>query len=86
MVLFDIPDIRLFWSQDKRFLDQFINFNGNKIIKFQPFSKFPPCIKDISFWLDSDQDFHENNFCEIVRNIAEDLVEDVKLVSHQRGK
>jgi phenylalanyl-tRNA synthetase alpha chain len=80
MVLFDIPDIRLFWSHDSRFLDQFTNFNDNKIIKFQPFSKFPPCIKDISFWL-NDQDFHENNFCEIIRNIAEDLVEDVKLVS-----
>ena len=80
MVIFDIPDIRLFWSQDKRFLDQFINFNGNKIIKFQPFSKFPPCIKDISFWLNNGQDFHENNFCEVIRNIAEDLAEDVKLV------
>ncbi|RIA88582.1 phenylalanyl-tRNA synthetase [Glomus cerebriforme] len=79
MVLFDIPDIRLFWSHDNRFLNQFNNFNDNKIIKFQPFSKFPPCIKDISFWL-NDQDFHENNFCEIIRNIAEDLVEDVKLI------
>ncbi|CAG8506775.1 1189_t:CDS:2 [Funneliformis caledonium] len=80
MVLFDIPDIRLFWSQDKRFLDQFNNFNHNEIIKFQPFSKFPSCIKDMSFWLDKNQDFHENNFCEIIRNVAEDLVEDVKLV------
>ncbi|CAB4488873.1 unnamed protein product [Rhizophagus irregularis] len=79
MVLFDIPDIRLFWSQDERFLDQFTDFNDNKIIKFLPFSKFPPCIKDISFWL-NDQNFHENNFCEIIRNNAEDLVEDVKLI------
>ncbi|KAG9299507.1 hypothetical protein G9A89_020678 [Geosiphon pyriformis] len=85
MVLFGIPDIRLFWSQDSRFLSQFTN---NKIIKFHPFSKYPSCIKDISFWLGSGE-FHENNFCDLVRDIAGDLIEDVKLVdefTHPKNK
>ena len=47
-VLFDIPDIRLFWSQDQRFLSQ---FQAGKITKFVSFSKFPPVFKDVSFWL-----------------------------------
>ncbi|KAG0229144.1 hypothetical protein BGX31_006314 [Mortierella sp. GBA43] len=75
LVLFGIPDIRLFWSQDERFLRQ---FEPSKIQKFKPFSKYPPCIKDISFW--SNEDFHENNFCEVVRDVAGDIVEDVKLI------
>lgn len=48
MVLFSIPDIRLFWSSDERFLTQ---FSGDKITKFAPFSKYPLCYKDVSFWL-----------------------------------
>ncbi|KAI1310546.1 hypothetical protein EDD11_003688 [Mortierella claussenii] len=75
LVLFGIPDIRLFWSQDDRFLKQ---FEPSKIQKFKAFSKYPPCIKDISFW--SDSQFHENNFCEIVRDVAGDIVEDVQLI------
>ncbi|KAF8932522.1 putative phenylalanyl-tRNA synthetase alpha subunit [Dissophora ornata] len=75
LVLFGIPDIRLFWSQDERFLRQ---FEPSKIQKFKTFSKFPPCIKDISFW--SNEDFHENNFCEIVRDVAGDIAEDVQLI------
>lgn len=77
MVLFDIPDIRLFWSQDERFLQQ---FEPGEIQKFKPFSKYPPCIKDMSFWLPS-AEWEENNFCELVRDVAGDLVESVKLVS-----
>ncbi|ORX96114.1 phenylalanyl-tRNA synthetase [Basidiobolus meristosporus CBS 931.73] len=75
MVLFGIPDIRLFWSQDERFLSQ---FQSKEIVKFKPFSKHPSCTKDISFWVN--EAFHENDFCELIRDIAEDLVEDVKLV------
>ncbi|KAF8985967.1 hypothetical protein BGZ46_000053 [Entomortierella lignicola] len=75
LVLFGIPDIRLFWSQDERFLKQ---FEPSKIQKFKPFSKYPACIKDISFW--SNDNFHENNFCEVVRDVAGDIVEDVKLI------
>ncbi|OQR81879.1 hypothetical protein THRCLA_11322 [Thraustotheca clavata] len=75
MVLFDIPDIRLFWSQDPRFLTQ---FQDGVITKFKPYSKYPPCYKDVSFWLS--KDFHENNLYEIVRDIAGDMVEKVEIV------
>ncbi|CAM9639702.1 unnamed protein product [Phaeothamnion confervicola] len=49
MVLFSVPDIRLFWSEDRRFLDQ---FQAGEFVAFQPYSKHPPCHKDISFWVD----------------------------------
>lgn len=42
MVLFSIPDIRLFWSEDPRFTTQ---FEADKISRFVPYSKFPPCYK-----------------------------------------
>ncbi len=47
MILFGIPDIRLFWSEDPRFLNQ---FRHGRITRFQPFSKFPACYKDVAFW------------------------------------
>lgn len=75
MVLFDIPDIRLFWSTDERFHKQ---FRSGEIIKFQPYSKYPPCLKDMSFWL-ADH-YHVNDLNEIVRSVAGDLVEEVKLI------
>jgi phenylalanyl-tRNA synthetase alpha chain len=97
MILFSIPDIRLFWSEDTRFLKQ---FESGKITTFQPYSKYPPCIKDVSFWLpetpseehgakaaggggnvvQGKRAFHENDFCEIVRDVAGDIVENVNLV------
>lgn len=75
MVLFDIPDIRLFWSKDARFISQ---FKDGEITTFKPYSKYPACYKDVSFWHDSD--FHENNLCEVVREIAGDIVEQVAVV------
>jgi len=92
MLLFSIPDIRLFWSQDRRFLSQFSASPANTISRFVPFSKHPACYKDVAFWLRSSsnsagggsrsnsQDFHENDVMEIVRDVGGDLVEDVKLV------
>ena len=50
MILFGIPDIRLFWSTDERFLSQ---FQEDKVTKFVPFSKFPSCYKDVAFWIPS---------------------------------
>ncbi len=84
MVLFSIPDIRLFWSTDPRFLTQ---FTPGQISTFKPYSKYPPCLRDMSFWLPLEQDgggggraWHENDYCEIVRDVAGDLIEDVALV------
>ncbi|THC95853.1 hypothetical protein EYZ11_004680 [Aspergillus tanneri] len=85
MLLFNIPDIRLFWSRDERFLSQ---FQDGRITRFEPFSKHPACYKDVAFWLPSavgsaaggTTSVHENDIMEIVRNIGGDLVEDVKLI------
>lgn len=77
MVLFDIPDIRLFWTDDNRFLSQ---FTSGEIVKFKPYSKFPPCYKDIAFWLPQAQEWQENDFAELVRNTAGELVESVELI------
>jgi len=77
MVLFEIPDIRLFWSQDPRFHDQFTAAPG-AVIKFQSYSKYPDCYKDVSFWINEGQEVHPNDICEIVRGLSEeDLVEKV---------
>ncbi|OOF99425.1 hypothetical protein ASPCADRAFT_41141, partial [Aspergillus carbonarius ITEM 5010] len=88
MLLFNIPDIRLFWSRDERFLSQ---FRAGEITRFEPFSKHPACYKDVAFWLPSASasggsaaggaaPVHENDIMEIVRGEAGDLVEDVRLI------
>lgn len=93
MLLFNIPDIRLFWSRDQRFLGQFAGVSDNLdlVRRFVPFSRHPECYKDVSFWLRSSSaaggntkanahDFHENDLMEVVRGVGGDVVEDVKLV------
>ncbi|TQD98383.1 hypothetical protein C1H46_015984 [Malus baccata] len=82
MVLFDIPDIRLFWSSDERFTSQFSS--GQLGVKFKPFSKYPPCYKDVSFWIN--ESFTENNLCEVVREVAGDLAEEVQLIDNFTNK
>ena len=57
---------RLFWSADERFLKQFRS--GGLATRFKPYSKFPPCFKDVSFW--TSPEFSENNLCEVVRSVA----------------
>lgn len=77
MILFSIPDIRLFWSQDQRFLSQ---FTAGEINTFKSYSKYPACYKDVSFWLPQ-TGLHDNDFCDLVRDTVGDLVQDVVLVS-----
>jgi len=74
MILFEIPDIRLFWTDDERFHKQ---FSANKITKFKSYSKYPPVYKDIAFWIP--ENFEENDFFEAARGIAGDLVEKMEL-------
>ena len=77
MVLFDIPDIRLFWSTDPRFLSQ---FESGEIVKYKPISKYPSTHRDVSFWTSKDHGFHQNDLFEIVRDVAGDLAETVEMV------
>ncbi|CCD22687.1 phenylalanine--tRNA ligase NDAI_0A05320 [Naumovozyma dairenensis CBS 421] len=80
MLLFGIPDIRLLWSNDKRFIGQFVE---GQINTFKPYSKYPGTLRDVAFWLpdilQDNEEIHENDVMEIVRDVAGDLVESVKL-------
>ncbi|KAI9820613.1 MAG: hypothetical protein M1827_004982 [Pycnora praestabilis] len=93
MLLFSIPDIRLFWSSDRRFLEQFSAEPDQAIRRFVPFSKYPSSTRDVAFWLPEPsstspsapespmtQPFHENDTMEIIRSVGGDLVESVTLV------
>ena len=95
MLLFRIPDIRLFWSADPRFLGQFAGVSDDlaRLALFEPFSKYPACPRDVSFWLGEaataataaggqgeGQGLHPNDVMEVIRSVAGDSAEDVKLV------
>jgi phenylalanyl-tRNA synthetase alpha chain len=76
MILFDIPDIRLFWSKDNRFLKQ---FSAGKINKFQPYSKYEMSYKDVSFFLGPQ--FTYNDMCSIARDEdTNNWIENIKLI------
>lgn len=76
MLLFGVPDIRLFWSLDERFASQ---FKQGQISTFQPYSKFPGVRRDVSYWVGDNTALHTNDLMEIVRGHGGDLVESVVL-------
>ncbi|KAH8401611.1 hypothetical protein KR009_006779 [Drosophila setifemur] len=84
MVLFDIPDIRLFWSNDSGFLTQFSEKDLDNLPKYKPISHYPQCTNDLSFWLPEhvqvDAGFSPNDFYDLVRSVAGDMVEQISLV------
>jgi len=90
MVLFSIPDIRLFWTSDERFHKQFASVSSHpnawRKIKFSPYSKFPLCYKDVSFWLPEGGGMHPNDVYEVIRAVAGDLVERVELFDQFHNK
>lgn len=74
MIKMEIPDIRILWSEDPRIATQFKDINS----KFKEVSKYPETSRDISFIID--KNINLNNYYEIVRDFAENLIEEVKLV------
>jgi phenylalanyl-tRNA synthetase alpha chain len=70
----DLPDIRLLWSNDDRVKKQLKL--GHTFVEV---SKYPPIVRDISFVV-TKRDFVPNNYFDLVRDIADDLVEEVKLL------
>ncbi len=74
MVKMEIPDIRILWSDDPRITSQFEDINS----KYKEVSKYPETSRDISFIID--KNINLNNYYEIVRDFADNLIEEVKLV------
>lgn len=74
MIKMGIPDIRILWSEDPRITRQFKDINS----KFKEVSKYPSTIRDISFIVDKSTSL--NNYYEIVREYAGNLIEEVKLL------
>lgn len=82
MILYDIPDIRLFWSKDSGFLSQF-DESAVKQNKFKAISQYPQCTNDISFWLPENceiDNFALNDFYDLARNIGGDIIEQITVV------
>ena len=80
MIKMAIPDIRIFWSTDKRITNQFKDLNS----KFHEISKYPMTYRDISFVVNKDTSL--NNYYEIIRSCAGDLVEEVSLLDKYENK
>ncbi|MHB1952278.1 MAG: tRNA ligase subunit PheS family protein [Sulfobacillus sp.] len=90
MILFDIPDIRLFWTEDPGFLRQFAE---GVECRYAPYPSLPQVTKDLSFWIDRGQLKQEsagavmpfswdrlNDFYELVREHCGDAVARVELI------
>lgn len=95
MAMKEIPDIRVFWSNDKRITKQWWNFEP-----YQEVSDYPPVFKDISFLVNKDKFIKDEkdskkswqieltkeseanlfDIAWIVRDISWDLVEAVELI------
>lgn len=73
IISMDLPDIRLLWSEDERVIKQLKL--GNKFIEV---SKYPAIVRDISFVVP--KTFVPNDYFDLVRENAPDLIEEVKLL------
>ncbi|KAK5977416.1 Mitochondrial phenylalanyl-tRNA synthetase [Trichostrongylus colubriformis] len=80
MILYGIPDIRLFWSTDSGFLSQFDGKLPTDKIKYKAISVHPQVLFDMSFFLPDDVVYHDMtaNVYDTVRNVGGDLVEQVE--------
>lgn len=80
MILYNIKDIRLFWSNDSGFLTQFAENKTTEEMQYKAISKFSQLYMDVSFWLPDNltiANFPVNDLHELVREVADDIVEQV---------
>lgn len=83
MILYNISDIRLFWSKDSGFLCQFHESKTTAEMQYKPISKYNQCYMDVSFWLPDTytlETFPVNSFYALVREAGGDLVEQVRII------
>ena len=80
MIKMGIPDIRILWSDDPRITSQFKDINS----RYKEVSKYPATSRDISFIID--KNINLNNYYEIVRDFANNLIEEVKLLDEYEDK
>jgi phenylalanyl-tRNA synthetase alpha chain len=73
IISMELPDIRLLWSEDERVKKQL--HLGEKFVEV---SKYPPVTRDISFIVP--KSFSPNDYFDLVRDIAGNLVEQVELI------
>eukprot|EP00826_Nyctotherus_ovalis_P039938 TRINITY_DN3879_c0_g4_i2.p1 TRINITY_DN3879_c0_g4~~TRINITY_DN3879_c0_g4_i2.p1 ORF type:complete len:224 (-),score=37.90 TRINITY_DN3879_c0_g4_i2:278-949(-) len=83
MKLFDIPDIKIFWSTDARFLRQ---FNKDRVTKFIEYGSHPSCYKDITFWIENPGAFCETEFFELAQSVSGDLIESISCIDTYEDK
>ncbi len=74
MVKMGIPDVRVLWSEDSRITSQFKDINSH----YKEVSKYPETSRDISFIID--KSINLNQYYEIIRDLANNLIEKVELV------
>ena len=79
----NIPDIRYLWTDDSRFLKQY----EQGLVEFQPYSKYPPVYKDVSFWVSRYQEHPEEpiwdryyDLCELIRESGQGYIEEIQLL------
>lgn len=75
MILFDIPDIKFFWTKDVRFTSQ---FKEDEISTFKPFSVQTSYGRDI--FIPSGK-FIYTDFCDQARDTSGDIIESIDLIS-----
>uniref|UniRef100_A0A4W5M9I3 Ferredoxin-fold anticodon binding domain containing 1 n=1 Tax=Hucho hucho TaxID=62062 RepID=A0A4W5M9I3_9TELE len=77
-LVYSLPDWRLLWSPDPRFLNHFL-LRPLPEQPFHPFSLFPQSfVYDISFW--AGPDWQEAEFHALVREASRETVENVTLI------
>lgn len=74
IISMELPDIRLFWSEDPRVKAQLKLGQKYKVV-----SKFPEVLRDISFVVNND--FEPNTYFDLIREtVGEDMIEEVKFL------